>query len=221
MGKKNKKKDAESSMRWRTGQLNKKERKAMERYGLDTNDYRGGGQRSRHGVEKDYDDMREDFLRAARNDYDTRRGIEAMAMSGKKKAEKIAKSGFMSPGDVMNANNMQMKEHRRAGNGGDFSSASDFAGTSYRSVQRDRKKQDEGYDNKYATKEDLNKIKAKSVDEQIEEAQPYEPSERIKQAKERVAAHKEGVTTYGDGNEQRSEAADSFSKYKLNLSTMK
>jgi hypothetical protein len=220
MGKDNKKRDAKSENRWRTGQLNDKERKAMKRYGLDSNDYAFEGQSYRH-QKGSYSDMKEDFLRAASNDYDTRRGIEAMAMSGKKKAEKIAKNGFMNPGDVMNANNMQAKEHRRAGNGGDFASRSDFAGTSYRSVQRDRDKQTAAYDEKYASKDDLKDLKkAKSVDEQVEEAQ-YEPSEKIKQAKERVAGYKEGVTADGDGDEQRANAASSYEKYKLNLSTMK
>ena len=189
MGKDNKKKDAESAMRWRTGMLNKKERAAMERYGLNTSDY-GWDKSDNPGRHSggDYDDMREDFLRAASNDYDTRRGIEAMAMSGKEKAKSIAKNGFMNPSDVMNANNMQIKEHRRAGNGGDFSSASDFAGTSYRSVERDREKQTAAYDEKYAKTTDLNSLKDKLMAQATEDAvsTPIEPSDRMAAVEERL-----------------------------------
>ena len=71
----------------------------------------------------------------------------------------------MNPGDVMNANNMQAKEHRRAGNGGDFSSRSDFAGSSFRSVERDRQKFTEANDAKYASKADLESMKDKMEDD--------------------------------------------------------
>ena len=188
MGKDNKKKDAKSAMRWRTGMLNKKERAAMERYGLNTSDY-GWDKSDNPGRYSggDYDDMREDFLRAASNDYDTRRGIEAMAMSGKDKAKSIAKNGFMNPSDVMNANNMQAKEHRRAGNGGDFTSRSDFAGSSFRSVERDRKKQTEGYRNEFAAKSDLNGLKDKLMAQATEKAaKPIEPSDRMAGVEERL-----------------------------------
>ena len=188
MGKDNKNKEAKSNMRWRTGMLNSKEREAMERYGLNTSDY-GWDKSDNPGQHSggDYDDMHEDYLRAARNDYDTRRGIEAMAMSGKKKAQKIAKGGFNSASDVMNANNMQIKEHRRAGNGGDFSSASDFAGTSYRSVERDREKQTAAYDEKYAKTTDLNSLKDKLMAQATEDAvsTPIEPSDRYAAVQER------------------------------------
>ena len=90
----------------------------------------------------------------------------------------------------------------------------------YDLVKKDRENFIADNDAKYASKDDLKKHKAKSVDEQVEEA-AYEPSAKIQQAKERVAAHKEGVSTYGDGDEQRNEASESFGKYKLNLSTMK
>ena len=133
------KKKAEAMRRWRTGQLNKNERQAMEHLGLDTADYGWDPQQRQPGQLKgDYDDMREDFLRAAGNNYDYRRSMEAMAMSGKKKAEKIAEKGFRSTGDVMNAQNMMRKAHERNNNGGDFSSAADYAGVTYNAVQRGR-----------------------------------------------------------------------------------
>ena len=189
MGKDNKK-DAKSNMRWRTGMLNKKEREAMERYGLNTSDY-GWDKSDNPGQHSggDYDDMREDFLRAASNDYDTRRGIEALAMSGKKKAQSIAKSGFRSVGDVMSANNIQRKQHERMGNGGDFSSRGDFAGVSYNSVERDREKQTAAYDKTYAKTTDLNPLKDKLMAEATDKAAsaaPIEPSDRMAAVEERL-----------------------------------
>ena len=163
---KNNKKDAKADMRWRTGMLNKKEREAMERYGLSTSNY-GWDKSDNPGRYSggDYDDMRQDFLRAASNDYDTRRGIEAMAMSGNEKAENIAKSGMSTVQNVMLANKLQKKEHKKAGNGGNFSSLSDFAGTSYRSVQADRNNFIEDNDTKYASKADLASMKDKMEDD--------------------------------------------------------
>ena len=189
--KKDKKKQKEaqqkSNMRWQTGMLNSKERKAMERYGLDVNDYHVGGQDWRQQGKGSMEDMREDFLRAASNDYDTRRGIEALAMSGKEKAREIAKNGFMDPSDVMNANNMQRKQHKRMGNGGDFSSRSDFAGVSFGSVERDRRKHNEDIDSR---------MSAMSVSQQAEEADKgftyegpdKEISPEMQAAKDRAAA---------------------------------
>ena len=181
--------DWKAENRWRTGQINSKERAAMERYGLDASDY-GWDKSDNPGRHSggDYDDMREDFLRAASNDYDTRRGMEAMAMSGKGKAEKIAKEGFKTTGNVMNANNMQRKMHERMGNGGEFSSRSDFAGVSYNAVERDRAKQTAAYDKTYAKTTDLNSLKDKLMAEATDKAAgtPIEPSDRMAAVEERM-----------------------------------
>ena len=182
--------DWKAENRWRTGQINSKERAAMERYGLDASDY-GWDKSDNPGRHSggDYDDMREDFLRAASNDYDTRRGMEAMAMSGKGKAEKIAKEGFKTTGNVMNANNMQRKMHERMGNGGEFSSRSDFAGVSYNAVERDRAKQTAAYDKTYAKTTDLNSLKDKLMAEATDKAAsaaPIEPSDRMAAVEERL-----------------------------------
>jgi hypothetical protein len=219
--------DWKAENRWRTGQLNSKERDAMERYGLNPSDY-GWDKSDNPGRHSggDYGDMREDFLRAADNDYDTRRGIEAMALSGKKKAEAIAKGGFKTTGDVMNANNMQRKVHERMGNGGDFSSRSDFAGVSYNSVERDRRKQDEGYEKQFASKEfldqkmkDLQNATKPDASEPVE----YQESDEYAGAKQRLndgtydttsSMFKSGVvsenptTAFRDANESAPSAND-------------
>ena len=120
--------------------LNKKERKAAERYGINPSGYAfnrpGGG-----GIQKkDPRRFNSDVAKAAMNDYDTRRTMEAAAMSGNKKAEKYAKSGFKNLKDVTKANNIMRRMHGKAGNGGDFSSASDFAGLTFNQVNKDRNK---------------------------------------------------------------------------------
>ena len=179
MGKKNKKESAaKSANRWRTGQLNKKERQAMERFGLDTNDYRGGGQRWRHGVEKDYDDMREDFKRAARNDYDLRRTMEAAAMSGKGKAQKILDDGFKSPGDVMNAANFSRKAAEKRGVKS-FTSNADYMGLTQSMVERDRRKFNEDINSRMDNR--MKELQQKEP-EAVEEEAPVELSDRAKRA---------------------------------------
>ncbi len=119
--------------------LNKNESKAAKRYGIDPQDY--GFSKANVGIQKkDPRDFSKDVANAAMNDYDTRRTIEAAAMAGKNKAQKYAKEGFNSLEDVTKANNMFRKMHERAGNGGDFSSNSDYAGLTYGQVNRDRNK---------------------------------------------------------------------------------
>lgn len=198
-------------------------RELGDRYGVDHKDYNINMGRTSDGGREykgDRDDYDEAVRKAAMSDYDTRRTMEAQAMAGNKKANKFAKKGFKNIGKVYEGNELMRKLHKKEGNGGSFSSASDFAGLTHASVKADRDAQTAAYDEKYATKNDLNKVKAKSVDEQVEEAQ-YEPSEKVKQAKERVAGYKDNVSTYGDNDDQRENAAAGYAKYKLNLSTMK
>ena len=120
--------------------LSKKERKTAERYGINPHGYSftrpGAG-----GVQKkDPRQFSSDVAKAAMNDYDTRRTIEAAAMAGKSKAQDFAKKGFSGIEDVTKANNMFRKMHERAGRGGDFSSNSDFAALTFDQVNRDRNK---------------------------------------------------------------------------------
>jgi opacity protein-like surface antigen len=83
---------------------------------------------------------REKMIEGARNDYDLRRTLEAAAMSGKKKANKILDKGFNSVGDLRNAQNFSEKAARRHGQGGAFDSASDYMGLTQSMVERDRHK---------------------------------------------------------------------------------
>jgi hypothetical protein len=182
--------------------------KMGERYGVDKSEYNvnydrndGGSGRTYKGGQKEYEAA---IAKAAMNDYDTRRTMEAQALSGKKKARKYAEGGFNNIEDVIKANNMRERWHKKAGNGGSFSSASDFAGQTMRAVDRERKKQTASYDAKYATKDDLSAL------EQQQTAAPeekYEPSPEITEAKKKVADWESGSfdkDVYGSGSSSSS-----------------
>ena len=164
-----------------------------ERYGVDKSDYNVGYDRNDGGTGRTYKGGRDDYeaaiAKAAMSDYDTRRTMEAQAMSGKKKAQKYAEGGFNNIEDVIKANNMRERWHKNAGNGGSFSSASDFAGQTHRAVERERSKQTAAYDKTYAKTTDLNSLKDKLMAEATDKAagsNPIEPSDRMAAVEERL-----------------------------------
>ncbi len=120
--------------------LTKKERKAADRYGIDFNSYGYNHPDGRNSAnpKRDPKNLDADIAARANNDYDTRRSVEAAALSGKKKAEGFAERGFSGLEDVTKANNMFRRMHGRFGNGGDFSSQSDYSGLTYDLVKQDR-----------------------------------------------------------------------------------
>ena len=163
--------------------------KAMDRYDVKPASF--GGRPGEYSAEERRmpEDVDRELAEKAMNDYDTRRTMEAQAMAGKGKAEKYAKNGFNSVTDVLKANNMMSRWHKNQGNGGDFSSASDFAGLTYNSVERDRAKQTAAYDETYAKTTDLNALKDKLMSEATEKAAgstPIEPSDRMAAVEDRL-----------------------------------
>ena len=169
---------------------------ALKRYGLDRSDYAQQGAISQGRVygKGSYEDMEQELLRRAGSDYDTRRAIEASAMSGNEEAMEFAKNGIGDVGDLMKIQEMQKQQHKDMGNGGSFSSASDFAGLSYGMVKKDRENMTAGFDEKYASQDFLNsKIdemqeKFKDIEEKrTAEPVEYEESPELKAAKERLA----------------------------------
>ena len=174
--------------------------KMGERYGVDKSDYNITGDRNDGGTGRTYKGGKEEYeaaiAKAAMNDYDTRRTMEAQAMSGKKKARKYAEEGFGNITDVIKANNMRERWHKNAGNGGSFSSASDFAGQTMRAVERERRLHDQDIDSR---------ISAMSASQQAEEADKgftyegddVEISPEMQAAKDRVAAWEGGTAGGG------------------------
>ena len=190
--KRNEKDDLQFGMNYSSSKY-KGEQKLLERYGVEGQ--RQGG-RAIEMTGKSYrgsDDVKKDLQKAMANDYDTRRTLEAAAMSGKKKAKKILDSGFKSFSDMENAQNFMEKAAKRHGQGGDFSSTSDYMGLTQSMVERDRRKFTEANDAKYASKADLEGL---SVEEQdtgfTYEGPDKEISPEMQAAKERVAAYEGG-----------------------------
>ena len=144
--------------------LNKKEKKAAERYGIDLNSY-GFNRPDRMNspyAKRSPKNFQSDIAAAANADYDTRRSIEAAALSGNKKAEKYAEGGFTNLEDVTKANNIFRRMHARNGNGGEFNSQSDYSGLTYDLVKKDREQvnarnfKDNYIDKRFGSRENSN-----------------------------------------------------------------
>ena len=166
-------------------------RELGDRYGVDHSDYNinmgrtSGSGRTYKGDRDDYDEA---VRKAAMSDYDTRRTMEAQAMAGNKDAKKFAKKGFKNIGKVYEGNELMRKLHKDEGNGGSFSSASDFAGLTYKSVKADRDAQTATYDETYAKTTDLNALKDKLMKQASDKAvaaDPIEPSDRMAAVEDR------------------------------------
>ena len=145
------------------------------------------------------------MIEGARNDYDLRRTMEAAAMSGKKKAIKLQKKGFKDIDDVRKWQNFSEKAAKRHGQGGDFSSASDYMGLTQSMVKRDRAKQDEAYRREFASIKDMNALRD-DLEAQEEasnyQAQPIEKSDALARAEDRLAeAESSPGGIYGQNND--------------------
>jgi len=181
----------------------------LERYGVK------GPQFGRSDAGQEYRsarDVEKELIDAARNDPDTRRTLEAAAMSGKGKAQKILDSGFKSIDDVTNASNFMEKAAKRHGQGGDFSSASDYMGLTQSMVERDREKQTQAYEKQFASTDDLNALKKKMMAAAAgkkDENSPATPSDRLAQAQDRMAtAANDPSSLYSKNNADAPKADD-------------
>jgi len=174
-------------------------KKLGDRYGVDSSDYNINMGRNDGGHGRTYKGDRDDYEKAvaaaAMRDYDTRRTMEAKAMAGKKKARKYAEEGFGNIRDVIKANNMRERWHKKDGNGGSFSSASDFAGQTMRAVEEEREKQTADYRNEFATIKDMNALRD-DLEAQAEvtntQPAPIQKSDALARAEDRLA-EAEGV----------------------------
>ena len=141
------------------------------------------------------------MIEGARNDYDLRRTIEAAAMSGKKKAIKLQKKGFKDVGDVRKWQNFSEKAAKRHGQGGDFSSDSDYMGLTKSMVIRDRNKQDEGYRREFASIKDMNALRD-DLEAQEEasnhQTQPLEKSDALARAEDRLTEAEQNLAESTD-----------------------
>ena len=186
MGKKKKNKTVNAAM-W--GHANpKKFAELKERYNVE-GEY--GGMPSAYGGSgnpRDKEDVYNDIMAAARNDYDTRRGIEAAGLAGNKKAAKLSAGGFNNITDVAKAQNVLGKLKKKHVGGGGMGGAKNIMGLTDALVQHDRETQTAAYDEKYAKTTDLNSLKDKLMAQASEDAvsTPIEPSDRMAAVEERM-----------------------------------
>ena len=137
---------------------------------------------------RDEQDVYNDIMAAARNDYDTRRSLEAAGMSGHKKSAKLSKGGFNNLDDVAKAQNVLGKLKKKHVGGGGMGGAKNIMGLTDALVQHDRETQTAAYDEKYAKTTDLNSLKDKLMAQASEDAvsTPIEPSDRMAAVEERL-----------------------------------
>ena len=159
--------------------------RALEMQGLSGGDYR------------DEKDVEKDMVEAARNDYDLRRTLEAASFN-KSKAKKILDKGFKNAGDITNALNFSEKAAKRHGQGGDFSSASDYMGLTQSMVERDRRIFNEDIDARIADAA-ANQTEADAGPEDLG-GTPITYDAEASAAKERVEAYDKEQRSGGDGS---------------------
>ena len=190
-----------------------------EKYGINKGNFSNelGGVKGNYGNFNE-EGYRQAISRAASNDYDMRRSIEAAQASGNKKAQALGQ-GISNMSEVMAAERFMEKTHKkRMGNTGNYGSAND-----------------EGNVTSYWVDKDRNKLTAgMSADEQQQTAQkpdePYTPSQELTDARNTVEEYdnkdfnvynnSSATNAYeaGDNDGQRKQAAQSFfDKYKLDV----
>ena len=163
--------------------------KALKRYGVEGVKFGKPGGGSGY-TSRSYDDVEKDIADAMSKDYDTRRSLEAAAMSGDKKAKKLINNGFESTKDIYKTQQYFDKAAKKQGYKS-FDSASDYASLTQHFVNQDRNAQTAAYDESYAKTTDLNSLKDKLMSEATEKAagggaDPIEPSDRMAAVEDRL-----------------------------------
>ena len=151
------------------------------------------------------ENYQKNMIEGARNDYDLRRTMEAAAMSGKSKAQKLQQKGFRNVDDVRKWQNFSEKAAKRHGQGGAFDSATDYMGLTNSMVKRDRNKQSESYRREFASIKDMNALRD-DLEAQEEQSQyqnkPLEKSDALARAEDRLAeAESSPGSIYGQNND--------------------
>ena len=189
MGKKrkrNEKDDQQFGMNYSSSKY-EDERKLLDRYGVRGQVIKKADNRYGDNAYRGSDEVKKDLQKAMSQDYDTRRTLEAAAMSGDKKAKKLIKKGFKNFQAMEDTQSYFEKQHKKEGGGGQFSSVNDYMNLTQSMVQKDRNAQTAAYDEKYAKTTDLNDLKDKLMAQATEEAAaPIEPSDRMAQVEERL-----------------------------------
>lgn len=161
--------------------------KMLDRYGVEGMKHRHPDGRT--GPSRGVDEVRADLAGAMMNDYDTRRGMEAAALAGDKRARRFAEGGY-KPGQVGKAWDMMKDLKKEHVGGGGMSGPENEAGLTMSLVDYEREKQTEGYEEQFASQDFLDKklkeledkFKTKEDDEPVE----YKDSDELAAAKARL-----------------------------------
>ncbi len=190
MGKKNKGKYN------KLGYFGKREadKKMAKQYGIDVSEYGNGGRPGQTSGKKDWDQLKKDVSRAAANDYDVRRSLEAASLSGNKKAQKIG--SISNASEAYAASRFMEKTHKkRMGNGGAYDGANDQGSVTSYWVNKDRDKLTENMSSKSPIE--------KAKEDVIQQEEEYTPSKEMTQAREKVDAWESGGYNNGSYAERK------------------
>ena len=222
---------AKKNKKWKDMLLTERDasmNKLGKELGVDASNFKDmNHSRADRGLRFNQDKYNEAVQNRLGNDYSTRRAMEARGMAGDKKAQKMAQKGIGSLKDAYKARQMMEDWHKEDGNGGEFSSASDYAGVAYSGVEQDRDAQTAAYDDKYAKTTDLNALKDKLMAQATEDAPAViEPSDRIAGVEERLegAASNSPPSLFdkdnadpAKANDQKDAARNFLNDYKLDV----
>ena len=189
-------------------------------YGIDVSEYGNQGRPGGVGVQKkSLDQLKTDVFRAAANDYDVRRSIEAAQLAGNKKAQKLGQ-GISNASEAYAATRFMEKTHKnRMGNGGAYDGANDQGGVTSYWVNKDRNKL-------------MDSMSANEQKDQAERgvAEPTTPSTELQDARDTVdELENKDYDIFnsqnfhnGDNEDQLNKASQAFlGKYKLDLKDKK
>ena len=179
----------------------------MEYYGLDRID-NGEGITGRGGYDVEAEEKA--ILQAMNNDYDLRESVKYGKNSGDKRFKDFESTGFK---DLHEASLGQRAAQKYGMNvlgeevvGNKVQKREDYAAVSDALFQKDRSK----YGEDFATKDDMSALQEQQAKAVTQQDEPFQPSEELVQAKERVQAWEQGDqnpgSAYGSGKSSSSDA---------------
>ena len=158
-------------------------------YGVDLSQYGNTGRPGQNYTgKKSWDELSKDVARAAANDYDVRRSIEAAQASGNKKAQKIG--SISNASEAYAATRFMEKTHKnRMENGGAYDGANDQGNVTNYWTNKQRDKEADDFKSMYMN--DINSLRKKlEINQRVKkpsetDPQSFEHSDAVASAKER------------------------------------
>lgn len=149
-------------------------------YGADTSNVRmgsGGGRPGEGGVQRDtLEDLEAAIVTKGANDYDLRESLKDADAAGKSWASDILDNGLESIDDVYQAHKKMKKTFKNQLDGKNYESLNDKMAVSNFWANRRQEREDEKYENQYATNSDIEEIRRR-LEENTRNAAPVEAPE--------------------------------------------